>query len=110
MCARRPFQRWQPMHGPEHPNTHRVHHSYARALLAAGRAGKVATAGRPSSVVVRRLAKRPCFGDIEAVQGALCIAQIRREPVGRDCSSGPFLLRAGAALVDGFGAARFQYE
>jgi len=33
MCARRPFQRSQPMHGPDHPNTHRAHHRYARALL-----------------------------------------------------------------------------
>jgi hypothetical protein len=38
MCART-FQRWQAMHGPNHPNTHRARYSYARALLAAGRAG-----------------------------------------------------------------------
>ena len=38
MCART-FQRWQAMHGPDHPSTHRARYSYARALLAAGRAG-----------------------------------------------------------------------
>lgn len=37
MCART-LQRWQGMHGPGHPNTHRARYSYARALLAAGRA------------------------------------------------------------------------
>jgi len=37
MCART-LQRWQSMHGPSHPNTHRARYSYARALLAAGRA------------------------------------------------------------------------
>jgi len=37
MCART-FQRWQSVHGPNHPNTHRACYSYARALLAAGRA------------------------------------------------------------------------
>jgi len=37
MCART-FQRWQAVHGPDHPNTHRARYSYARALLAAGRA------------------------------------------------------------------------
>jgi hypothetical protein len=37
MCART-FQRWQGMHGPNHPNTHRARYSYARALLAAGHA------------------------------------------------------------------------
>ena len=31
------LQRWQGMHGPDHPNTHRARYSYARALLAAGR-------------------------------------------------------------------------
>jgi hypothetical protein len=36
MCART-LQRWQGMHGASHPNTHRARHSYARALLAAGR-------------------------------------------------------------------------
>ena len=36
MCART-FQRWQAMHGPNHPNTHRARYSYARALLASGR-------------------------------------------------------------------------
>jgi len=39
MCART-LQRWQGMHGPSHPNTHRARYSYARALLAAGRAGE----------------------------------------------------------------------
>lgn len=39
MCART-FQRWQAMYGPDHPNTHRARYSYARALLAAGRAGE----------------------------------------------------------------------
>lgn len=39
MCART-FQRWQAMHGPDHPNTHRARYSYARALLAAGRGGE----------------------------------------------------------------------
>jgi hypothetical protein len=34
------LQRWQAMHGPDHPNTHRARYSYARALLAAGRAGE----------------------------------------------------------------------
>jgi len=37
MCART-YQRWQTMHGPNHPNTHRARYSYARALLAGGRA------------------------------------------------------------------------
>jgi hypothetical protein len=37
MCART-FQRWQTMHGPNHPNALRARYSYARALLAAGRA------------------------------------------------------------------------
>ena len=37
MCART-FRRWQEVHGPDHPNTHRARYSYARALLAAGRA------------------------------------------------------------------------
>lgn len=37
MCART-LQRWQGMHGASHPNTHRARYSYARALLAAGRA------------------------------------------------------------------------
>jgi hypothetical protein len=36
MCART-LQRWQGMHGPSHPNTHRARYSYARALLASGR-------------------------------------------------------------------------
>jgi hypothetical protein len=31
------LQRWQAMHGPNHPNTYRARYSYARALLAAGR-------------------------------------------------------------------------
>jgi hypothetical protein len=39
MCART-LQRWQATHGPDHPNTHRVRYSYARALLAAGRSGE----------------------------------------------------------------------
>lgn len=39
MCART-FQRWQAMHGPGYPNTQRACYSYARALLAAGRAGE----------------------------------------------------------------------
>jgi len=39
MCART-LQRWQGMHGPNHPNTHRARYSYARALLAAGRSGE----------------------------------------------------------------------
>jgi hypothetical protein len=39
MCART-LQRWQGVHGPDHPNTHRARYSYARALLAAGRAGE----------------------------------------------------------------------
>jgi hypothetical protein len=41
MCART-FQRWQSVHGPDHPNTYRARHSYARALLAAGRAAESA--------------------------------------------------------------------
>jgi len=36
MCART-LQRWQTVHGPNHPNTIRARYSYARALLAAGR-------------------------------------------------------------------------
>src|SRR5215469_16772846 len=36
MCART-LQRWQTVHGPNHPNTVRARYSYARALLAAGR-------------------------------------------------------------------------
>ncbi|MFZ2003778.1 MAG: tetratricopeptide repeat protein [Stellaceae bacterium] len=39
MCART-LQRWQTMHGPDHPNTQRARYSYARALLAAGHAGE----------------------------------------------------------------------
>ena len=39
MCART-LQRWQTVHGPNHPNTHRARYSYARALLAGGRAGE----------------------------------------------------------------------
>lgn len=39
MCART-LQRWQTVHGLDHPNTHRARYSYARALLAAGRAGE----------------------------------------------------------------------
>jgi hypothetical protein len=39
MCART-LQRWQAMYGVSHPNTHRARYSYARALLAAGRAGE----------------------------------------------------------------------
>ena len=31
------LQRWQVIHGPNHPNRHRARYSYARALLAAGR-------------------------------------------------------------------------
>jgi Tetratricopeptide repeat len=38
MCART-LRRWEGMHGPSHPNTHRARYSYARALLAAGQAG-----------------------------------------------------------------------
>ena len=34
------LQRWQAIHGPNHPNRHRARYSYARALLAAGRAGE----------------------------------------------------------------------
>jgi len=37
MCART-YKRWEGMHGPDHPNTHRARYSYARALLAGGRA------------------------------------------------------------------------
>jgi hypothetical protein len=36
MCTRT-LQRWQTVHGPNHPNTIRARYSYARALLAAGR-------------------------------------------------------------------------
>ena len=39
MCART-LQRWQAIHGADHPNTHRARYSYARALLAAARAGE----------------------------------------------------------------------
>src|ERR1700691_3434183 len=39
MCART-FQRWEAMHGQDHPNTHRARFNYARALLAAGRGGE----------------------------------------------------------------------
>jgi hypothetical protein len=31
------LQRWQAMHGPNHPNMHRARYSYARSLLAADR-------------------------------------------------------------------------
>lgn len=37
MCART-LQRWQAIHGPDHPNTQRARYSYSRALLAAGHA------------------------------------------------------------------------
>jgi hypothetical protein len=42
MCART-FQRWQAIHGPNHPNTHRARYCYARALLDAGRAAEAVT-------------------------------------------------------------------
>jgi len=39
MCGRT-LERWERTHGRNHPNTHRARFSYARALLAGGRAGE----------------------------------------------------------------------
>jgi hypothetical protein len=41
MCART-LERWERTHGRNHPNTHRARYSYARTLLAAGRADEAA--------------------------------------------------------------------
>jgi len=53
MCART-FQRWQATHGPDHPNTHRARYSYARALLAAGRAAEATKQAEAALAGIRK--------------------------------------------------------
>ena len=53
MCART-YERWKGVHGPDHPNTHRARYSYARALLAAGRAPESVTHAEAALAGIRR--------------------------------------------------------
>jgi hypothetical protein len=53
MCART-FERWRSIHGADHPNTHRARYSYARALLAAGRAPDAVTHAEAALAGIRR--------------------------------------------------------
>jgi Tetratricopeptide repeat len=60
MCART-FQRWHTIHGPDHPNTQRARYSYARVLLAAGRASESLAHAEAALAGIRK-----CLGENHA--------------------------------------------
>jgi hypothetical protein len=89
MCART-FQRWHTMHGPEHPNTLRARYSYARVLLAAGRAGESLKHAEAALASIRK-----CLGEDHAWTGdALQLVADARHAVN---ATQPQLVTAPAA-------------